>query len=63
MRKLLGLFSVCALVAVTAAADGAGATPPTGQFSSEEYGRARQVADGKVVGTSGYDVELSLIHI
>jgi quercetin dioxygenase-like cupin family protein len=59
MRKLLGLFSVCALVGVAAGANGAGATPPTGQFSSTEYGRAQQVADAKVVASSGYDVESS----
>ena len=40
MRKLLGLFSVCALVGVAAGVNGAGATPPSGQFSSTEYGRA-----------------------
>lgn len=59
MRKLLGLFSVCALLGAAAGVDGAGATPPSGQFSSKEYGRAQQVADGKVVGISGYDVEAS----
>ena len=59
MRKLLGLFSVCALIGVAAGVNGAGATPPSGQFSSKEYGRAQQVADGKVVGISGYDVESS----
>jgi hypothetical protein len=56
MRKLLGLFSVCALVGVAAGVNGAGATPPSGQFSSTEYGRAQQEADAKVVATSGYDV-------
>src|SRR3712207_2965588 len=59
MRKLLGLFSVCALIGVAAGVNGAGATPPSGQFSSTEHGRAQQVANGKVVGTSGYDVESS----
>jgi len=63
MRKLLGLFSVCALVGVAAGVNGAGATPPSGQFSSTEYGRAQQVANGKVVGTSGYDVESSTYTI
>lgn len=56
MRKLLGLFSVCALVGVAVGVDGAGATPPSGQFSATEYGRAQQVADTKVVVTDGYDV-------
>jgi quercetin dioxygenase-like cupin family protein len=57
MRKLLGLFSVCALVGVVAGVNGAGATPPTGQFSANEYGRAQQIENGKVVGTTGHDVE------
>jgi quercetin dioxygenase-like cupin family protein len=56
MRKLLGLFSVCALVGV-ASATGAGATPPSGQFSSTEYGRTQQAEDAKVVAPSGYNVE------
>lgn len=56
MRKLLGLFSVCALVGVAAGVNGAGATPPSGQFTSTEYGRAQQGADTKVVVPSGHDV-------
>jgi quercetin dioxygenase-like cupin family protein len=56
MRKLLGLFSVCALVGVAAGVNGAGATPPSGQFSAEEHGRAQQMADAKVVVRSGHDV-------
>lgn len=56
MRKLLGLFSVCALVGVAAGVHGAGATPPSGQFSSTEYGRAQQSEDAKVVAPSNYDV-------
>jgi quercetin dioxygenase-like cupin family protein len=59
MRKLLGLFSVCALVGVAAGVNGAGATPPSGQFSSTEYGRAQQVENAKVVAPSGHDVESS----
>ncbi len=59
MRKLLGLFSVCALVGVAAGVTGAGATPPSGQFSSTEYGRAQQVENAKVVASSNYDVESS----
>jgi quercetin dioxygenase-like cupin family protein len=59
MRKLLGLFSICALVGVAAGVNGAGATPPTGQSSATEYGRAQQIENGKVVGSSGYDVESS----
>jgi quercetin dioxygenase-like cupin family protein len=59
MRKLLGLFSVCALLGVAAGVNGAGATPPTGEFSTTEYGRAQQIANGKVVASSGHDVESS----
>lgn len=59
MRKLLGLFSVFALVGVATGVTGAGATPPSGQFSSTEYGRAQQVADATVVAPSGRDVESS----
>lgn len=58
MRKLLGLFSVCALVGVAAGVDGAGATPPSGPPPDvKEYGRAQQVEAGKVVASSGYDVQ------
>lgn len=56
MRKLLGLFSVCALIGVAAGVDGAGATPPSGEFSSAEHGRAQQTADATVVVPTGYDV-------
>ena len=59
MRKLLGLFSVCALVGVAAGVTGAGATPPSGGVSEEEYGRAQQIENGKVIGYSGHDVESS----
>jgi hypothetical protein len=58
MRKLLGLFSVCALVGVAAGVNGAGATPPSGPPPDvKEYGRAQQAEDGKVVATAGYDVQ------
>ena len=57
MRKLLGLFSICALVGVAAGVNGAGATPPSGQSSATEYGRAQQKANGKVVASAGYDVQ------
>jgi quercetin dioxygenase-like cupin family protein len=57
MHKLLGLFSVCALVGVGAGVNVAGATPPSGQFSATEYGRAQQVADAKVVASSNSNVE------
>jgi quercetin dioxygenase-like cupin family protein len=57
MRKLLGLFSVCALVGVAAGVNGAGATPPTGQSEVTEYGRAQQAEAGKVVASAGYDVQ------
>src|SRR2546423_1343986 len=56
MRKLLGLFSVCALVGVAAGVNGAGATPPSGGASEKEYGRAQQIANGKVAASSGYDL-------
>ena len=57
MRKLLGLFSVCALVGVAAGVNGAGATPPSGGASEKEYGRAQQVANGTVAASSNYDVQ------
>lgn len=57
MRKLLGLFSVCALVGVAAGVNGAGATPPSGQAEVTEYGRAQQAEAGTVVASSGYDVQ------
>lgn len=63
MRKLLSLFSVCALAGLTAGAGGAGATPPSGQFTSTEYGRAQQVADARVVASSGYDVGSSALRL
>ena len=56
MRKLPGLFTVVAGVVVLTTVNVASATPPSGQFSATEYGRAQQVADGKVV-SSGGDVE------
>src|SRR5882762_5476279 len=59
MRKLLGLFSVCALVGVAAGVNGAGATPPTGQFSSMEYGRAQESDNAKIVVPTGHDVDSS----
>jgi quercetin dioxygenase-like cupin family protein len=59
MRKLPGLFTVVAAVAVLATVNAASATPPSGQYSATEYGRAEQVANGKVVASSGYDVESS----
>ena len=58
MRKLLGLFSICALVGVAAGVNGAGATPPSGPPPDvKEYGRAQQVEAGKVIASSGYDVQ------
>jgi quercetin dioxygenase-like cupin family protein len=59
MRKLPGLFTVVAGVAVLATVNVASATPPSGQFSSTEYGRAQQVENAKVVASSNYDVESS----
>ncbi len=58
MRKLLGLISIFALVGVAAGANGAGATPPSGPPPDvKEYGRAQQVEGGKVIASSGYDVQ------
>src|SRR2546430_4835812 len=59
MRKLPGLVTVFARVAVLATVNVASATPPSGQFSSTEYGRAQQVENAKVVASSGHDVESS----
>jgi len=59
MRKLPGLFTVFAGVAVLVTVNAASATPPSGQFSSTEYGRAQQVENGKVVASSNYDVQSS----
>jgi quercetin dioxygenase-like cupin family protein len=63
MRKLLGLFSVCALVGVAAGANGAGATPPSGQSSITEYGRAQQLDNATVVAPSGRDVDSSTYSV
>src|SRR5919199_6992090 len=57
MRKLPGLVTVCAAVAVLGGVNAAFATPPSGQFSSTEYGRAQQLDNAKVVAPSGHDVE------
>src|SRR5688572_18071590 len=62
MRKLLGLFLSFAALAVFVGVDAGGlsqasATPPSGQFSSTEYGRAQQLDNAKVVASSGYNVE------
>ena len=57
MRKLPGLFTVFAAVTILASVNVASATPPTGQFSANEYGRAQQIENGKVIGTTGHDVE------
>ena len=59
MRKRHGLFTVFAGVAVLATTNVASATPPSGQYSATEYGRAQQVANAKVVAPSGRDVESS----
>ena len=48
MRKLHGLFTVCAAVAVLATVNAASATPPTGQFSYTEHGRVQQAADATI---------------
>ena len=59
MRKLPGLFTIVAGVAVLASVNVASATPPSGGASEEEYGRAQQIESGKVVSTTGHDVESS----
>ena len=56
MRKLPVLSTVFAAVAVLASVNVASATPPTGQFSATEYGRAQQVANAKVAAPTGHDV-------
>jgi quercetin dioxygenase-like cupin family protein len=48
MRKLHGLFTVFASVALLATVNAASATPPTGEFSYTEHGRAQQAADATV---------------
>jgi quercetin dioxygenase-like cupin family protein len=48
MRKLHGLFTVLTTVAVLATVNTALATPPTGQFSATDHGRAQQSADANV---------------
>ena len=45
MRKLPGLFIVFSAVAVLATVNVASATPPSGQFSYTEHGRAQQAAN------------------
>lgn len=45
MRKLPGLFTVFAAVAMLATVNAASATPPTGQFSATDHGRAQQSAN------------------
>lgn len=59
MRKFPGLVTVFAAGAMLAGTNVAFATPPSGQFSETEYGRAQQVANGKVVAASGHDVDSS----
>ncbi|MDQ1514963.1 MAG: hypothetical protein QOE80_793 [Actinomycetota bacterium] len=59
MQKLPGLFTVFAGVVVLSTVNAASATPPSGQFSSTEYGRAQQGANAKVVAPSGRDVDSS----
>ena len=48
MRKLPGLFTVFAAVAVLATVNAASATPPTGQFSYTEHGRVQQAVNATV---------------
>jgi quercetin dioxygenase-like cupin family protein len=59
MRKLPGLFTLFTAVAMLASVNAAFATPPSGQYSETEYGRAQQIANGKVVAPSGHDVDSS----
>ena len=59
MRKLLGFSHIAAAVVVLASMNAASATPPSGQFSAQEYGRAQQAENGKVVATTGEDVDSS----
>ena len=45
MRKLPGLFITVTALAVLAGVNAASATPPSGQFSAVDHGRAQQTAD------------------
>jgi len=63
MRKLPGLFTVVAAVAVLASVNVASATPPSGGNAATEYGRAQQVNNAKVVASSAYDVESSTLTL
>jgi quercetin dioxygenase-like cupin family protein len=45
MRRLPGLSTIFAAVAVLATVNAASATPPTGQFSATDHGRAQQSAN------------------
>jgi len=61
MRKLPGLIMSSMALAVLAGVDAGGlsqasATPPTGQFTFTEHGRAQQADSGTVVAPSGYDI-------
>jgi quercetin dioxygenase-like cupin family protein len=48
MRKLPGLFTVFAAVAVLTTVNAASASPPTGVFSATDHGRAQQAANAAV---------------
>lgn len=48
MHKLLRLSTIVAAVGVLAGVNAASATPPTGQFSATDHGRAQQAADATV---------------
>jgi quercetin dioxygenase-like cupin family protein len=48
MRKLLGLFTAISAVALLSSVNAALATPPTGQFSATDHGRAQQAATATV---------------
>jgi len=63
MRKLPGLFTLFTAVAMLASVNAAFATPPSGQYSETEYGRAQQVANGKVIAPTGHDVDSSIIAV
>jgi len=63
MRKLPGLLTVFAGVVVLAGANVASATPPSGQSSTTEYGRAQQLDNAKVVAPSGHDVESAVYSL
>jgi quercetin dioxygenase-like cupin family protein len=59
MRKLPGQFTVFAAVAVLATVNAASATPPSGEFSYTEHGRAQQSTNATVTIPASDNLESS----